>query len=130
MTYTKVVNGVRREMTAEEIEQRKADEAAAALAAQPDPHPDLTPSRFEYLLAMSGGALSDVWDALEVWSKDNDETLYATLRANRKALSFNLDKTLAVVQQTRPVLASVAPNFTLTDDEIRAAWATAAVVEF
>ena len=56
---------------------------------------DLSPRRFEYMLAIT--SLDDVWDALEVELKSTDRALFAQIKAQRSALSFSQVKTLGLV---------------------------------
>jgi hypothetical protein len=98
----------------------------AAYVAPPEPEPlpyapsDLSPRRFEYLLAFTG--LGDVWDAIQADLKTRDRAQFAQLAAQRSALSFSQVKTLAFVAMFRPVAEQVAPDVDLSDDAIKAAW--------
>jgi hypothetical protein len=83
-------------------------------------YPDLTPKRFEWLLAFTG--LGDVWNALESDLKGKDRAAYAVVKSERKSAYFALANTLALVAQFRPVARKVAPGADLSDDAIKAAW--------
>lgn len=87
-------------------------------------HPDLTPRRFEWLLAYTG--LGDVWDALELALKDTDRAAFAKVKSERRAASYQIGVTLDLVAQFRPMAAQVAPGVDLSDDAIKAAWEMAA----
>jgi dihydroorotate dehydrogenase len=86
--------------------------------------PDLTPKRFEYLLALTG--LDDIWDALEDATKGVDAVQYATLKAERKSNTFRQAETLAMVAKFRPMAAKLSPDVDLSDEAIKAAWNDAA----
>jgi hypothetical protein len=90
------------------------------LKKQPYVAGDLSPRRFEYLLAFTG--LGDVWDAIQAELKTRDRAQFAQLAAQRRALSFSQVKTLEFVAMFRPVAAQVAPDVDLSDDAIKAAW--------
>lgn len=96
----------------------------AGTAPAPEP-PVLDPARFEFLLALTG--FGDVWDQLEAAAKaGGDMAQFAALKAERKRKSFQLDRTLRVVAQFRPVAAQIAPDTDLSDEAIRTAWTQAA----
>lgn len=82
--------------------------------------PDLTPKRFEWLLAYTG--LGDVWDAVEAALKNTDRESYAMVKSERRAASYRIAVTLALVGQLRPIAAQVAPGVDLSDDAIKTAW--------
>tara|TARA_R110000744_G_scaffold176064_1_gene294949 strand:+ start:523 stop:978 length:456 start_codon:yes stop_codon:yes gene_type:complete len=84
---------------------------------------DLSPRRFEYLLAYTG--LDDVWVALEAELKTIDRAKFAQIKAQRKALSFPQEKTLALVAMFATTAQAVAPDADLSEDAIKAAWVIA-----
>jgi hypothetical protein len=98
---------------------------------EPEPLPyapkDLSPRRFEYLLAYTG--LGDVWDALEAELKGTDRASYAQIKAQRSALSFSQDKTLGLIAVFADTAKRVAPDADLSDDAIKAAWKLAEQVK-
>ena len=84
---------------------------------------DLSPRRFEYLLAYTG--LDDVWSALEAELRDTDRESFAQIKAQRSALSFSQEKTLALVSVFAATAKRVAPDADLSNDAIKAAWIVA-----
>jgi len=98
-----------------------------APAPEPETAPNLTPARFEWLLAFTG--LGDVWDALEGALKSTDRAQFALVKSQRAKTTFNQAATLALVAQFRPVAAKLAPDVDLSDRAIIAAWAQAAEAE-
>jgi hypothetical protein len=84
---------------------------------------DLTPRRFEYLLAYTG--LDDVWDALQAELKATDRARFAQIKAQRSSLAFSQAKTLGLVAMFADTAKRVAPNADLSDDAIKAAWIVA-----
>ena len=97
-----------------------AIEALPDLSDLPYAPSDLTPRRFEYLLAYTG--LDDVWVALEAELKTTDRATFAQIKAQRKAMSFSQEKTLALVAMFAATAQSVAPDADLSEDAIKAAW--------
>jgi hypothetical protein len=95
----------------------QAELDAAQLAADTR---DLSPSEFEWLLALTG--LEDIWTGLEQNFKPSDRAQYAFLRGTRKKTIFNLDTTLTLVAQFRPSAAAINPSVHLSDVAIKAAW--------
>jgi hypothetical protein len=97
----------------------------------PEPAPyapsDLSPRRFEYLLAYTG--LDDVWNALEAELKDTNRAAYAQIKAQRSAMSFSQEKTLGLIAVFADTAKRVAPNADLSDDAIKAAWIVAEQVQ-
>jgi hypothetical protein len=97
----------------------------------PEPVPyapsDLSPRRFEYLLAYTG--LDDVWAALEAELKGTDRDMFAQIKAQRSALSFSQAKTLGLVAMFKDTAKRVAPNADLSDNAIKAAWIVAEQVQ-
>ena len=107
-----------------------AMEAAGDVAAyvaprepEPEPYPDLTARRFEWLLAFTG--LGDVWDALETQLKDSDRAAYADVKSQRRAVIYRFDETIRLVGVFRPIAKQVAPKVDLSDEAIKAAWTQA-----
>tara|TARA_R110002153_G_scaffold197308_1_gene350781 strand:- start:239 stop:703 length:465 start_codon:yes stop_codon:yes gene_type:complete len=88
---------------------------------------NLTPARFEYLLANTG--LDDVWAALEAELKDTDRALFAQIKAQRSSLSFSQAKTLDLVARFKDTAERVAPDADLSEDAIKAAWVVAEQAE-
>ena len=101
------------------------DNVAPYVAPEPVPYvpSDLSPRRFEYLLAYTG--LDDVWAALEAELKVNDRALFAQIKAQRNALSFQQAKTLAIVSSFADIARRVAPDADLSETAIMAAWVVA-----
>jgi hypothetical protein len=126
MTLFKNVGGSRVKMTSAEEAEILAERAGAKLLTETPK--DLSPARFEWLLAFTG--LGDAWDALEGWATVYDRETYAALKANRVATTFRQDKTLEMVADLRPVLDQVAPEIDLTDQAIKDAWTLAENAEF
>jgi hypothetical protein len=97
----------------------------------PEPSPyvasDLSPRRFEYLLALTG--LDDVWAALEAELKATDRAMFAQIKAQRSALSFSQEKTLGLIAVFADTAKRVAPDADLSDDAIKAAWVDAEKVQ-
>jgi hypothetical protein len=52
------------------------------------------------------------------------------LRANRASTNFRQEKTLAMIGQLRPTLEQIAPEFDLSDQTIKDAWARAETATF
>ena len=98
---------------------------------EPEPAPyvasDLSPRRFEYLLAVTG--LGYVWDAIQADLEGRDVEAYAQLAAQRSAGSFSQVKTLAFVAMFKPTADKVAPDIDLSDAAIKAAWKKAEKAE-
>jgi hypothetical protein len=84
---------------------------------------DLSPRRFEYLLAYTG--LDDIWAALEAELKDTDRAAFAQIKAQRSALSFSQAKTLGLVALFKDTAKRVSPEADLSDNAIKAAWIVA-----
>jgi hypothetical protein len=84
---------------------------------------DLTPRRFEYLLAYTG--LDDVWSALEAELKTTNLALFAQIKAQRSASAFSQDKTLAFIDMFSVVTQQIAPEADLSEETIKAAWVLA-----
>ncbi len=93
----------------------------------PDPERDLSPARFEWLLAKTG--LGDAWDALEAVTHDADRDTYAVLKGQRAQPVFRLAKVLASVEGMAPMIAQIAPEADISETTIRAAWAQALEVK-
>lgn len=70
--------------------------------------PDLTPTQFIYLLAVTG--LEDIWDELEVSAKATNRKLYATLKASRNSATYRFQETLDMIQVFSPYLPETAPS--------------------
>jgi|GEM_PF-2986620 len=106
--------------------KRVLDAAPADLPPPPRPA-NLSPRRFEWLLAKTG--LDEVWDGVERHLQSSadpaDRDRYASLRAARRARYFTLDDTLAMVAQFRPLVTQLFPGVDVSDAAIRAAWAQA-----
>ena len=122
----KYVNGKLIKMSeadAEKVEQERA------VASQPAPYAptDLTPRRFEYLLAITG--LDDVWAALEDELKATDRAKFAQIKAQRSAPLFSQAKTLVLVATFADTARVVAPDADLSIKAIKAAWKLAEQVE-
>lgn len=91
----------------------------------PPPPPDLSPAKFEFMLALSG--FDDVWEALQSAAKaQGDMFTYATLKAERARPVFRLDVTIKLVASLADQAAAVAPNVDLNAEVITAAWMQAA----
>tara|TARA_R110000772_G_scaffold224934_3_gene335605 strand:- start:27 stop:335 length:309 start_codon:yes stop_codon:yes gene_type:complete len=88
---------------------------------------DLSPRRFEYLLALTG--LDNVWAELEAELKATDRALFAQIKAQRSALSFSQVKTLGLVAMFADTAKRVAPDGDLSDEAIKAAWKLAEQVK-
>tara|TARA_R110000796_G_C14458418_1_gene424217 strand:- start:65 stop:373 length:309 start_codon:yes stop_codon:yes gene_type:complete len=88
---------------------------------------NLSPRRFEYLLAYTG--LDDVWSALEAELKDTDRASFAQLKAQRIASSFSQDKTLALVLAFTDIAQRVSPDADFSEPKIKAAWVIAEQVD-
>ena len=118
----KYVDGHLVDLTKSELEQIERD---TAINAAPIPYvpSNLTPRRFEYLLAITG--LDDVWTALENELKQTDRAQFAQIKAQRSALSFSQAKTLRLVVMFLETAQRVAPNADLSGDAIKAAWVEA-----
>jgi hypothetical protein len=122
----KYVNGKLVKLSAADVEQIELD---MAIATEPAPYSpaDLTPRRFEYMLALTG--LDDVWAELEAELKATDRALFAQIRAQRSAPSFSQAKTLGMVATLSKTAKKVAPAADLSDGAIKAAWKIAEQVE-
>ena len=95
---------------------------------KPAPVPaTLSPSRFEWLLALTG--LDEVWAALEGAARGSDRATYATLKAMRRSQSFHLSTTLEMVGTFRDQANALMPETDLSETTIRAAWDQAANVK-
>jgi hypothetical protein len=118
----KYVNGDLVDLSEPDIAQIERD---IAISAEPVPYApsDLSPRRFEYMLAYTG--LDDVWSALEAELKGTDRALYAQIKAQRSTLSFSQAKTLGLVAMFADTAKRVAPNADLSSDAIKAAWIVA-----
>ena len=82
---------------------------------------DLSPTRFEFLLALTG--FGEVWDAIAQQAKNSgDRSTYAALMAERKRSVFKLDRVLVVVEQFRDQAATAFPDVDLSEKAIRDAW--------
>ena len=92
----------------------------------PAPARDLSPARFEFLLAYTG--LGDVWDALEQELRMVDRAAFASIRAQRRKSTYSLDATLQAVAAWREAAARHAAGVDLSETAIRAAWDMAARV--
>jgi hypothetical protein len=130
VTRTLTVNGARRNITVEDEAEAIAYEAAfeAEARALADAPKVLSKVRFEWMLAITG--LDRAWTALEDWAVVTAPETYAALRANRAATTFRQDKTLAMIAELRQVLDQIAPEFDLTDQAIKDAWAQAEAAAF
>jgi hypothetical protein len=88
---------------------------------------DLSPRRFNFLLAITG--LGDVWDAIEASVKSQDRASYALLKAHRSSASFSQAKTIGLVAMFADAAKRVAPDADLSDAAIKAAWIQAEQVQ-
>jgi hypothetical protein len=88
---------------------------------------DLSPRRFEYLLAYTG--LDDVWAALEAELKDTDRATFAQVRSQRSASSFPQALVLSFVGLFADTAKRVSPDADLSDEAIKAAWIIAEQVQ-
>ncbi len=88
----------------------------------------LSPRQFIWMLAYSG--LEETWDALEAHTKDTDPFVYANLKAQRAARSFEYDLTMSFVADLRPLAEQITPDVDLSEEAITAAWDLAAEQTF
>jgi hypothetical protein len=98
------------------------NDVAEYVAPAPVPYApsDLSPRRFEYLLALTG--LDDVWAALEAELKATNRSLFAQIAAQRSALSFSQSKTLGLMAMFADTAKRVAPDADLSSAAIKTAW--------
>jgi hypothetical protein len=109
------------------VENADGSFSPPAVAPTPYAPSDLTPRRFEWLLAFTG--LGDVWDALAAELKSTDRAMFAQLKAQRSALSFSQDKTLRLIAMFAETAQRVAPDADLSDKAIKDAWKLAERVQ-
>ena len=109
------------------LDAEAAGEVTIADAPPPDPGPpELSPRRFEWLLAFTG--LDDVWDAVQARAKaEGDRRRYAGFKAERMSGRFDFSAIRAFAGDPAvQAAAAERPHIDLSDAALRRAWDLAA----